>query len=67
MDSRLVDIETRIAFNEDAINQLNDVILMQQKRIEQLEELCKRLREQLQQAMPASDGGKPADEKPPHY
>ena len=65
-DQRLIELETRIAFQEDTIQQLSDVIYRQQKQIDKLEQICKLLGERLQD-MAAGDFINPVDEKPPHY
>jgi len=67
-DQRLIELETRIAFQEDTIQQLSDVIYRQQKQIDKLEQICKLLGERLQE-MATGDfiNPSPADEKPPHY
>lgn len=65
IDDRLIDIETRIAYQEDMLQQLNDVVAKQQKRIDLLEDVLRTLTERypsLQaEATPA------LIEKPPHY
>jgi SlyX protein len=65
---RLIDIESKLAFHEDAIQALNDGVCRQQEQIEQLEAtlllLIDRYR-QLSETQPSSN--KPVDERPPHY
>ncbi len=63
-EARLIDLEARIAHQDQAINDLSTEIYQQQKQIEQLEATCKYLMEQ-SQLPPATDGQ--GDEKPPHY
>jgi SlyX protein len=67
-EHRLVDIETKIAFQEKSLKELNDVMYDQQREIERLNSICdllvKRVRD-LSDFIPGSDG--PANEKPPHY
>ena len=36
MENRIIDIETRLAFQDDTINQLSDVIYRQQQQIDQV-------------------------------
>lgn len=67
-EDRLIEMETRFAYQEKTIKELNDVIIEQQKAIDKLEAGFAKLTEgfgQLSQVLPGSDG--PADEKPPHY
>jgi len=67
-EDRLVKIETKIAFQEQTLNDLNDVILEQQKKIERLAAICDALVKQgkeFSEFLPGMDA--PANEKPPHY
>ena len=67
-EERLVKIETKIAFQEKTIKDLNDVLYEQQQEIERLGAICgdlvKRVKE-LSDVIQGSDA--PANEKPPHY
>ena len=67
-EERLVNIETKIAFQEKTIQDLNDVLYQQQQKIERLGSICdalvKRVKE-LSEFTPGIDA--PANEKPPHY
>jgi SlyX protein len=65
----LIELQTRLAFQEDTINQLNQVITNQDAAILQLQQqmrlLARRLDElALEQQM---GGGDQVDERPPHY
>ncbi len=66
-DERLVNIETKIAYQEDTMEVLNDVVCNQQKQIEQLEKTCEMLIERLKNLSPEKAGELSLDEKPPHY
>lgn len=66
-DTRLVDIETKLAYQEATIDELTLAMNNQAKRIEQLEATCKLLIERISDMSPRSEPGSPADEKPPHY
>lgn len=66
-EERFIDLESRLAHQDQLLNQLNDVVTGQQAKIMQLEELCKSLIQRIQSVgdgMPADD---PGDERPPHY
>ena len=66
MEERLIEIETRLAYQEATLQVLNDVVARQQKQIEQLDALCRQLLERYAQTNGAARG--PAvDEIPPHY
>ncbi|HVK98876.1 MAG TPA: SlyX family protein [Dongiaceae bacterium] len=66
MDERLIELETRVAFQEHSLQQLSDEMYRQQKQIERLDRLCQVLLQQLQDVSTALPG-KTQDEKPPHY
>jgi SlyX protein len=66
-ETRLVDIETKLAYQEHALLELNDVVARQQATLAGLEARCDALLERIRalgEALPASD---PGTEKPPHY
>ncbi|MGK9065098.1 SlyX family protein [Stutzerimonas chloritidismutans] len=65
-DQRIADLETRLAFQDDTIQALNDVLVGQQKVIERLQaqfELLARRQAELQSSL----GGEPDEAPPPHY
>lgn len=65
-EQRLEEIETKLAFQERTIKELNDVVCEQQKQIDQLSATCKllvkRSRDSSEEALREL-----IDEKPPHY
>lgn len=62
---RLMEVEIKLAFMEDLVEQLNELVYRQQQQIDALARELARVREQNAQgpAAPAS----PRDEIPPHY
>lgn len=62
----IAELETRVAFQEDAIDKLSDVIARQEKDIERLTRMVQILNNQLKQldVGPVDDA---ADQPPPHY
>jgi len=65
---RLTTIEIKIAYQEDTIQALNDVIYQQQQQIDQLEKTSKVLIERmrdLSESLATTAGA--TDERPPHY
>lgn len=66
-EDRLVDIETKISFQENTIKELNDVVCKQQKQIDTLNTTCKQLMDQIRKMSGISSGGDLIDDKPPHY
>ena len=65
-DHRLTDLEIKTSFNEDLLDQLNQVIIRQQQQIDGLiRELA-----QLRQQIPDAGSGvfsRAGDDLPPHY
>ncbi len=66
-EQRLIDIETKLAYQEDTVQQLNDVVFAQQKKIDQLELLCQHLLDRLKDLSEQQSGNVTFIEKPPHY
>jgi SlyX protein len=66
MEERLVELETRLAYQEATLQVLNEVITRQQKQIDQLDSLCRQLLERVGSASGAARGSN-VDEIPPHY
>jgi SlyX protein len=64
MEQRIIDVEVKIAFLEEALDALNEVVLEQNKTIDQLRQKLERLEHRVGSA--GEDVG-PQDERPPHY
>jgi len=66
MNDRLIELETRIAFFEDTVEQLNQVVTRQSAQIETLTVQNKAIMQRLRELR---ELGKPEilDEAPPHY
>ncbi|MCH7418511.1 SlyX family protein [Pseudomonas mosselii] len=66
LEMRMVELETRQAFQDDSLQALNDVIVEQSRVIERLQlqmaELIKRYEE-----MAGQQGGGEEEAPPPHY
>ncbi len=66
-EQRFEALEVRLAYQDQMLAELNDVVTDQQARIMQLEALVEALKERLRAAADGgADAGSP-DEKPPHY
>ena len=65
-DTRLTDLEVKLSFTEDLLEELNRTVFRQQQQIEALQQDIRALRDQLQASLPA-ESRNPADEVPPHY
>lgn len=66
MDTRLAEIEIKLSFSEDLLEELNSIVARQQQQIAGLEQQLRELRLQMQRIQPAEDGGS-GHEIPPHY
>jgi SlyX protein len=67
-EERLVEIETKLAFQEQTIMELNDVVYEQHKEIQRLGSICDTLANRLKEFSGFTPGSNaPANEKPPHY
>ena len=67
-DERLVNIEIKLARQEDLLEELNTIVYRQQRRIDELEALCSLLARRVAEAGQGSGGdGLNAHEPPPHY
>jgi len=67
IEKRLIELETKLAYQEDAIQALNEVICRQQKQIDQLDATCRLLVERFKTLWAAAQAVEGLDEKPPHY
>jgi len=67
IEDRFVNIETKIAFQEDMIEELNKVVYQQQQKLSQLEATCKSLVGHIQSLAEAGSERKAAHERPPHF
>ena len=67
-DHRLTELEIKASFNEDLLDQLNQVVIRQQQQIDALVREVERLRQQIPDL--GSGGGgfnRAGDDLPPHY
>jgi SlyX protein len=67
-EERLVDIEIKLARQEDLLDVLNNTVYRQQRRIDELEALCAALAKRLAESQQADSAGQQTvHEIPPHY
>ena len=67
IEDQIIELQTRLAYQEDAIQQLNDVIVRQQQQIDTLEKRGAELLRRLEALAEAETAELPQDETPPHY
>jgi uncharacterized coiled-coil protein SlyX len=66
-DNQIVDLESRIAFQEYQLGELSSQIEEQQKQILELEALCRSIVKRMKSGSAAGEGTSEIDERPPHY
>jgi SlyX protein len=66
-EDRLINIETKLAHQEQLLFELNEVLTEQQARLMQLEQLSSSLLERVRAIGEATPEGEPTEERPPHY
>lgn len=69
IQEQLIDLQTRVAYQEDTLEQLNQVITQQDADIIQLKQQIRILAQRLEdsQRIQGQGGEQTQDEKPPHY
>ena len=67
LEERVVELETRLAFQEQAVAELSDALAQARLELSSIEVLRRRALEELHASRP-DDAGDPADDPPPpHY
>jgi SlyX protein len=66
-EDRMIDIESKLAHQDQLLNELNEVVTEQQARIMQLEQLSRSLLDRVRAIGDAAPEDGPLDERPPHY
>ena len=66
-EERFIDLESRLAHQDQLLNELNEVVTSQQGKIMQLDALCKSLIERVRSMSDVAPGGDSGDERPPPY
>lgn len=66
MEARIAELEVKLSFCEELLEELNKTVYRQQQQIDLLKKEVSAVREQVKTSLP-SDPREPADETPPHY
>lgn len=66
-EERFVDLETRLAHQDQMLHELNEVVTEQQAKLMHLDELCRTLIDRVRSLGEGIASGDPANERPPHY
>jgi SlyX protein len=67
MEDRLVELETRVAFQDHTLQELNAVIVRQQQEIDRLRLELEALKAQFKSLAPALIASRTEETPPPHY
>ena len=66
-EERFVDLESRLAHQDQLLHELNEVLTSQQAQLIQLKELCRTLNDRVRSLGEGTHAGDTDDERPPHY
>jgi len=66
-EDRLVQIETKLAHQEQMLTELDDALTTQQSTIMTLERMCASMAERIQSLGGDETATPPGDDRPPHY
>jgi len=67
MDDRVIELETKLAFQEDTLQTLDQVVVRQQADIDGLTKEVKKLHVQMKQMTSLLSEAAPDEAPPPHY
>ena len=67
METRIVELETRVAFQEHTLQELNTVVVRQQQELLALRRELEALRAQVRALAPAPVADRGEETPPPHY
>ena len=67
MENKIIDLESKLAFQDETINELNDVITDQQNQLDQLREEIRLLNLRIASVAEAANTSEEREPPPPHY
>jgi SlyX protein len=67
LENRVVELETRVAFQEQAISEMSDVIVAQQTALDQIGQKMQRLAGRVASFEEMREEGTMPEPPPPHY
>ncbi len=67
LEDRIVDLESKVAFQDHTIESLNDSVAQQQRQIEQLTFKLNHVVERLKSMQPSNIASQDEEAPPPHY
>lgn len=66
-EQRLDELEIKVSYQDDLVQELNVIVSQQQKKIDQLEASINSLNERIRELAMSAPADPPLEEKPPHY
>ena len=67
MNETIMDLQTRLAFQEDSIDTINQIVVRQQNEIDLLKREIIQLKEMIEDFRDSQGDGGGGNELPPHY
>ena len=67
MENKIIDLQSKLAFQDEAINELNEVITDQQSQLDQLREEIRLMSLRIASVAEASNVTEEKEPPPPHY
>jgi len=67
LESRITELETRLAFQESTLQQLSELLADKQQQMEAMQTTLDELQLRFREMMAATPGATESDETPPHY
>ena len=67
MATRVAELEIKLSYTEDLVEELNRTVYRQQEQLESLQRQILNLQQQVQDMSPPGQSGNLRDEIPPHY
>jgi SlyX protein len=67
MDARLDELETKVAFQDDLVEELNRIVAAQQLQIDLLQKQVQLLYDHVRSLSPSNLATATEEERPPHY
>lgn len=66
-EERIIELETKLSFQEDFLQELNSHVITQQEQIDKLNVVCNLLKDQYKEIVSSLPDAAAGDEVPPHY
>ena len=63
----VIELETKLTYQEDLLQELNDIVVAQQEQLDKLKVICKSLDARLQEVMQYLPDRNSKNERPPHF